>query len=267
MNNGSEEHVCGGAEQYRHALSGTRVLLTGAAGGIGSALSRYLSVAGCNIAAVSRSADKLEALSRRASGDRASGDPASEEGGRFEKIVADLSRSGVPRECVEQAAHVLGGLDVLINNAGVAVSAPIEETSLTEWDRQLHLNATVPFLLSQAAIPWLEQSLRAAVVNMGSVVSHKGYVGQVGYVASKHALYGMTKVLARELHPRGVRVHFLAPGGVATDMIHGIRPDIKWNELIQPEDVADAVLFLLTRRGNAVIDEIAIRRAGSEPWR
>ena len=187
--------------------------------------------------------------------------------GLLEPIVMDLAEEGAADSCVEEAVGKLGGLDVLINNAGFAVEASIAETDEALWQKHMQLNATVPFMLIRATLPHLQQSDRATVVNIGSVVSYKGYRGQGAYAASKHALYGLTKVFAREVHEQGIRVHFLAPGGVATDMIDELRPDIPREALAEPEEIADIVLFLLTRRGNAVVDEVAIRRAVSEPWK
>ena len=248
--------MTGDASDYTNTLSGHRVLLTGAAGGIGAATTRFLTTAGCRVAGVSRSHERLEELVATLA------DP-----GLLEPIVMDLAEPGAPGSCVERAVGRLGGLDVLVNNAGVAVEASIAETDEALWQTHMHLNATVPFLLTRAALPHLQQSDRATVVNIGSVVSYKGYRGQGAYAASKHALYGLTKVLAREVHEQGIRVHFLAPGGVATDMIADLRPDIPREALAEPEEIADIILFLLTRRGNAVVDEVAIRRSVSEPWR
>ena len=104
------------------------------------------------------------------------------------------------------------------------------------------------------------------MVNIGSVVSFKGYEKQVAYTASKHALAGWTKVLAREVSSEGIRVHLIAPGGVATDMARNVRPDIDESGLILPEEIARAVVFLVKHRGNAVIDVLDIHRAGKMPF-
>jgi 3-oxoacyl-[acyl-carrier protein] reductase len=98
------------------------------------------------------------------------------------------------------------------------------------------------------------------------VVSDAAYSHQGAYTASKHALYGFTKVLAKELHREGIIVQTILPGGVATDMVRRMRPDIDPSDLIQPIDVAQAVGSLLDARGKAVIDEIRLRRRGKSPW-
>ena len=130
----------------------------------------------------------------------------------------------------------------------------------------MDINARGPYLLCRYAIPYLRNGNTSFIINIGSVVSHKGYADQAIYTATKHALLGMSKSLARELQPDNIRVHMICPGGVATDLVSQARPDLEQSVLMQPQDIADAVLFLVTRRSNAVIDEINLRRAASTPW-
>jgi NAD(P)-dependent dehydrogenase (short-subunit alcohol dehydrogenase family) len=98
------------------------------------------------------------------------------------------------------------------------------------------------------------------------VIGVKGYIHQGAYTASKHALMGMSKVLAQEVQADNIRVHTILPGGVATEMIEQMRPDLKKSDLMAPEDIAEIILFLLTHRSKAVIDDIHVRRASSVPW-
>jgi NAD(P)-dependent dehydrogenase (short-subunit alcohol dehydrogenase family) len=104
------------------------------------------------------------------------------------------------------------------------------------------------------------------IIQIASVIGVKGYINQGAYTASKHALMGMSKVLAQEVQPDNIRVHTILPGGVATDMIAGIRPDLKPSELMAPQDIAEIVLFLLKHRSNAVVDTVQVRRATAAPW-
>ncbi len=112
----------------------------------------------------------------------------------------------------------------------------------------------------------MEKAKAPVIVNISSVVGRLGYEKQGAYAASKHALMGFSKVLAKELQPKGFRVHVLSPGGVATEMVSKMRPDIDTSELIQPEEIAEIVQFLIKNRGNAMIDTINIRRESSTPW-
>jgi 3-oxoacyl-[acyl-carrier protein] reductase len=97
-------------------------------------------------------------------------------------------------------------------------------------------------------------------------VGVKGYPNQTAYTASKHALRGFSIALANELKDEKINVHVICPGGVATEMISSVRPDLDLDELIQPEEIAEIVMYLLTHRGNAVIDELHLRRQTGDPW-
>ena len=128
------------------------------------------------------------------------------------------------------------------------------------------VNVRGPFLLCREALPYLKQRERSFVINITSVVGLKGYANQAAYSASKHAVMGMTKAFAREVQADDVRVHAICPGGVDTELAGQARPDLDRSVLIQPDDIADIVLFLVTREGNAVVDQIDVRRAVSTPW-
>ena len=131
----------------------------------------------------------------------------------------------------------------------------------------MRTNVYAPYLLCRDAIAPLRRSDCATILNIGSVVSHKGYPTQSAYATAKHALLGMTKALAAEVYRDGIRVHIICPGAVNTDMARTVsRPDIDMNALIGVEDIADVAEFLLTHRGNAVIDEVQLHRIGKQPF-
>ncbi len=230
------------------------VLITGAGRGIGQAVAVRLSEKGYRCALTSRSLQQLKETESQCSGECLI-------------LPADLTGSAAAEELPGLVHSHFGALDILINNAGGALSARFSDTSAADWDAMMNLNARAPFLLTRAALPFLRQSDTATVINIGSVVSFKGYEMQAAYAASKHALAGWTKVLARETAAEGIRVHLLAPGGVATSMISRMRPDIDKSDLIQPSEIADSVLFLLqSRNSNAVIDVLDIHRSGKTPF-
>ncbi len=130
----------------------------------------------------------------------------------------------------------------------------------------MQVNARAPFILCREALPLLGESEAGYIINIGSVVGVKGYPLQSAYTSSKHALRGMTISLAEELRGSSVRVHLVCPGGVNTEMVGSVRPDIKKEDLIEPDEIAELVLYLVTHKGNAVMDELHIRRAVSAPW-
>jgi 3-oxoacyl-[acyl-carrier protein] reductase len=128
------------------------------------------------------------------------------------------------------------------------------------WDNIFAVNARTPFFICKEAIPYLKESSKPVIINIGSVVDFKGYVNQAAYTSSKHALAGFTKVLAKEVQNDGILVHLISPGGVGTDMVREMRPDIDAEKLIQPEEIAELIEFILTRKGKGTIDHFYIRR-------
>jgi NAD(P)-dependent dehydrogenase (short-subunit alcohol dehydrogenase family) len=237
-------------------LAGKVALVTGASRGIGRAISIALASEGARVVLTARSAEKLEAaaeLVRKA-------------GGQTEIIVAELADEDSIKNLVAAVAEKYGQLDILVNNAGITHSAKLEETAAEDWDKCMQINARAPFILCREALPLLRKAQTGCIINISSVVGVKGYPLQSAYTASKHALRGMTISLAEELRGSSVRVHLLCPGGVDTDMVGSVRPDIKKEDLIQPDEIAELVLYLITHKGNAVVDELHIRRAVSGPW-
>ena len=239
----------------RATFEGRVALLTGAGGGIGRVLAHRLASLGFSLALVGRNEDKLRAT-------------AGETGCAGALLISgDLTDPEFLQSVVRRVLDHFGRLDVLVNNAGICFVKPLEETSYAELDAMMKTNVYAPYLLCRDAITPLKQSDCAAIINIGSVVSHKGYATQSAYGAAKHALLGMTKALAAEVYRDGIRVHILCPGAVNTDMARTIsRPDIDMDALIAPEDLADVMEFLLTHRTNAVIDEIQLHRIGKQPF-
>lgn len=237
---------------------GKVALVTGASRGIGRAIAETLAEKGLFLALCARSKERLEAVR----------DELRRFGGDVFICPGDLADPAFPPFFVQEAGKYFGRIDVVVNNAGIALSKPLEETTLEEWELQMAVNVRAPFLICREALPYLRRSPLATIINISSVVGTKGYVHQGAYTASKHALMGFTKVLARELHKEGIRVHVIAPGGVETDLIAVMRPDLLHEPLIAPSEIATIVWFLLSlRQGNAVIDEVNVRRASNEPWK
>ena len=232
-------------------LTGKTALVTGAGGGIGREIAARIKAAGANVAICGRNAEKLQETARVI-------------GGALE-LPGDLLDVEYAQSCVDKTAAAFGGLDILVNNAGVALSRPFEKTSLEEFERVMDTNVRAPFVLSQRALPYLRRA-RGRIINIASVVAHKGYPLQSAYAASKHALLGLSKSMANELYKDGVRVHVVSPGGVYTDMAKVARPDLEPDGLITAGEIADTVMFLLSLDKNAVVDEICLHRQGKEPF-
>ena len=228
-------------------------LITGASRGIGKAIALELSSLGYNLSLVGRASDALENVRRECVAN----------GVMAEALQADLREEKSWSEIVERTVGEFGGLDLLVNCAGLSQAGSFTEVSPEDWDRIFTVNAKAPFFICKAALPYLKKSSRPIVINIASVVGFKGYANQSVYSSSKHALTGFTKVFAKEVQPFGIRVHLISPGGVATEMVTKMRPDIDSSELIQPEEIAKIVRFIVSLDGNGTIDQFYIRRFSS----
>lgn len=239
-----------------NSLQGKIAVITGGGSGIGRSVAEQLAQVGMKIVLLGgKRIDKLE---------------------ETEKLVRQYSECYVipgnltdlesMKRKIDLAVKKAGGMDVLINNAGLALNSSFEEIREDQFDAIMNINVKVPYFLTQYALPYLKNSESATVINIASVVGHAGYPMQSAYVASKHALLGFTKSFAREYYKDNIRVHAICPGGVYTDMVKVARPDLSEEGMIMPEDIAEIILFLLKFRNNAVIDEINVHRVTKEPF-
>jgi len=237
-------------------LAGKVAIVTGAGRGIGRAISIALAQEAATVVLAARSNDTLQEAADR----------VTQAGGKAHVVVTELTDEQSIKALVKNTGKTFGRLDVLINNAGITHSARLEETATEDWERLMWVNARAPFILCREALALLRKSRAGYIVNIASVVGVKGYPLQSAYTSSKHALRGMTISLSEELRGSNIRVHLLCPGGVDTDMVARVRPDIPKDELIKPDEIAELVVYLVTHEGNAVIDELHIRRATAAPW-
>lgn len=182
-------------------LSRSNILLTGAAGGIGRPLAMALSAKGARLALVERNQQPLEALCH----------DIVEQGGVACPIVADLSHADGIGQVVAQARHALGGLDVLVNNAGVMDFVRFEQQDTTCIEQMIRINVTAPILLAHAVLPHFLAQHSGQIVNIGSALGAIGFPYHTTYSASKFALRGFSEALRRELVDTGVEVSYIAP--------------------------------------------------------
>ena len=243
-------------DRFEH-LHGRTAIVTGAAGGIGEALCRRLAGYKMNLVITGRKAETLKALS----------DSLRAEGIQVCECVGDLADMAFIDSVFAAAREHFGGVDVLINNAGLVHNCTVEEMSPELFDSIMQVNVRAPYFMCQRALPDLRKSDCATIINICSVVAHKGYPRQSVYAASKHALLGLSKSLANEVYRDNIRVHVISPGGVFTPMIAKARPDLTPEGMMLPEDIASVVGFYLEMRlSNAVVDEIQLHRVNKEPF-
>lgn len=243
-------------ERYAH-LVGKTAIITGAAGGIGEALSKKMAQYGMNLVITGRNAEKLHAFAEELRAMNA----------RVQECVGDLADLAFVDTILETARSAFGSVDVIINNAGLSHNCTVEEMTPELFDSIMQVNVRAPYFMCQRAIPDLKKSDCATIINICSVVAHKGYPKQSVYASSKHALLGLSKSMANELFRDNIRVHVISPGSVFTPMIAMVRPDLSPEGMILPEDIASiAGFYLEMRKTNAVIDEIETHRVTKEPF-
>ena len=248
------------------SLSGKTALITGASKGLGKAMALALAEAGANLALVSRDLDKLleTAAAVRAHGVEA------------EAIRADVTAEAQVAALEKKVAARFGRIQILINNAGIASSAPVGKISLEEWNRIFAVNVTATFLCTQAALPAMIERGSGRIVNVSSVIGEMGNIGQANYAASKSGLFGLTKTLAREANFQlaragkltedsiGITVNTVTPGFVATEMLEHIpdkvldkiKAQIPVGRLAQPEEIARVVHFLAADAASYITGQV-----------
>jgi NAD(P)-dependent dehydrogenase (short-subunit alcohol dehydrogenase family) len=224
-------------------------IVSGGTRGIGRAIVRRLLESGFHVALISRSAEELESAEAELSG----AGP-----GRALGIPGDVRSPDSCSSVVERVVDAFGGLDLLVNNAGVGIFAPVQEMSLEDWRVQIDTNLSGVFYLSRAAIPHLVRSNDAWIVNIGSLAGRNTFTGGAAYNASKFGLLGMTEAMMLDLRYEGIRVSHIMPGSVDTGF--GQRPaGEKSGWALTPDDVARALLDLLRYPGNAHPSRIELR--------
>jgi NAD(P)-dependent dehydrogenase (short-subunit alcohol dehydrogenase family) len=227
-------------------IDGSIALVTGAAGGIGRAISARLAAAGVALALVDLDGDGAEAL-------------LAELCAKGVAIAADVSEAGDVEAAAAEAEARLGPVDILVNNAGISGVGPPKpavETPLDEWERTLAINVTAPVLFSRAVLPGMVERGRGRIVNIASMAGILCLPGRVSYAASKAALISLTKTLAVECAASGVRVNAVCPGWVDTPFIAArlAQPELRAQaEAMVPvgrvataDEVADVVAFLVS---------------------
>ena len=222
------------------SLNGKSAIVTGASRGIGLAIARALAREGVRLGFLCRSRPDV--------------------GGEFiEAVLAELDR--IP-EAVRALIERLSTVDFLINNAGTFLEKAVPDIQLADWERVQRVNLTAPFLLTREILPYMIARRQGRIVNIASTASTQGYLHQSAYCASKHGLLGFGRSLAMEVMHHNIYVHTLCPGGVDTDLIKGtyLGDRLKGQPMINPEDIAQMVLFLLRQPDNVDLPEVTVRR-------
>lgn len=237
-------------------FSGRHVLITGALGTLGTAQAEAFGAAGASLILLDRPDDPR--------GEPRATDLAKRHGISARYVGQDIGELKASEVLVRALADELGGIDVLVSNAALIINKPFEEFSIEEYEDQLRVNAGATFALVRAIAPGMKAKRDGRIVNFCSVTLNGRWDGYVPYVASKGAMLGLTKSLARELGPFNVRVNAVSPGAVVSEAENRVFADRleQYNDWIlenqslkariQPEDVADLVLFLASDRARMI---------------
>jgi NADP-dependent 3-hydroxy acid dehydrogenase YdfG len=245
------------------SLQGTVALVTGASSGIGEATALALAEHGAAVAIAARRADRLDDLAGR----------IRDAGGTVLTLQADVSAQEQAQGAVDRTASELGRLDILINNAGVMLLGPAVGAPLEEWQRMLNVNLAGLLYCAHAALPHLlraaEQEPRRVsdLVNISSVAGRVTRVGSGVYNLTKHGVGAFSESLRQEVTARHLRVALVEPGATSTELASHNRPEIQEQmaqrfgsiERLQAQDIADAILYIVTRPRRVAINEILVR--------
>ena len=237
-------------------LAGKIALITGASRGIGKVIAMALAERGASVCLTARSKKDLDSVARQ----------INDSGGKAVSFPADVSNESDIQALFKFFSSNFSNLDILINNAGAGIFNNIEDLSSEDFDRVFDINVKSMFIISKEALKFMVPKKSGYIINIASVQGFRAYKKCSLYASSKHAVMGLTKALAVETLDKNIRVSAILPGGVDTDFIDGIRPDLERSQLIMPEDIAKTVLYFLSISGRAMVDQIYIRRSSSTPF-
>lgn len=229
-------------------LEGKVAIVTGAGRGVGKAISVSLAKAGCRVVLAARTRDQVEAVQKE----------ILSQGGDALAIPTDLTMDEDIQRLVEESQAKWGAVDILINNAGWGKRAPVVGALLSDWDQTFRLNLRAPMVLAKALLPNMIAKREGAVINIGSVSGKTGEANGAAYSASKFGLIGFTQSLYEEVREHSIKVAVILPGFVDTPLIPPNR-QLDRSKMIQADDIAQTVLFVLTSPATCCPVEITVR--------
>jgi clavulanate-9-aldehyde reductase len=237
-------------------LEGRVAAVTGASSGIGEATARALSAAGASVALGARRAERLEALAE------------SLDGPTYVREV-DVSDEEQARGFIQAARYELGGLHILVNNAGVMLLGPVADADVEDWRQMIAVNLLGLLYCTHAALPLVAQSGGGDIVNVSSVAGRRADAGAAVYNMTKFGVHAFSEALRQEALHQGIRVTTVAPGFVETELQgHNTNPLVRQTldrarehigEVLRPDDIAEAIVHAVTRPAHVCVNEVVVR--------
>ncbi len=237
--------------------AGRVAIITGASSGLGRATARVLAGAGMKLIVTARRADRLIELAEQVSA----------LGGACLPVVGDAAEPSIAEQCVALAQKQFGRVDVLVNNAGAGMYKQFVDSSIEEFDTMMRANVRSGFVFSRCVAPHLVAQRSGDIVFVSSVAGLVGTPNEAVYCASKFAQVGLAQSLAEELHPFGVKVCVLCPGGMKTEFALGrgrTSESVEQSTMMDPEETAAAVLFSCTQPQNLRVTQMTVRHMGRQ---
>ena len=242
-------------------IEGKVVVITGASSGLGEATARMLSAHGAVVVLGARRVDRIEALAKE----------LSDAGGKALALQTDVTRAADVQRLVDATVEKFGRIDVLVNNAGLMPSSPLERLKIADWDRMIDVNIKGVLYGIAAALPHMKAQKGGHIVNVSSVAGHRVRAGTAVYSATQHAVRVLTEGLRQEVKPYDIRTTIVSPGAVATELPDSItEADVQagvkaFYEIAIPADsFARAVVFAMSQPDDVDINEILFRPTKQE---
>ncbi|WP_162909168.1 SDR family oxidoreductase [Aggregatilinea lenta] len=236
-------------------LDGQVALVTGGGTGIGQGIALALAREGAQVVICGRRMGPLQTTIAQIEA----------AGGQAVAIQASVADELDVERLVEDTTEAFGPVDILVSNAGIGGGGPIHDHTIQDWDQVMGINLRGPFLMARAVLPSMRARQRGHIVNISSESGLEYYPGSGAYGVSKHALNALSEYIQRENQDLNIHVHVICPGMVISEMSQGSK-GLNEDKCLRPEDIADLVLWLVTRRDNVKIGRPVLIQTMENPW-
>jgi NAD(P)-dependent dehydrogenase (short-subunit alcohol dehydrogenase family) len=237
-------------------LMGQVALVTGGARGLGAAISHMLGAAGAQVIIADIRVDLATQVALEIQAD----------GGKARALPLDICDELQVQVTIAKIVEEYGRFDILINNAGIDVTLPVEELPIADWDRVLAVNLRAPFVLSKCVLPTMQQQQSGHIINITSTAAKRAWANASAYHASKWGLLGLSHALQVEARQFGVKVTAVIAGGMQTPFILDRFPDTPLTQLQDPKNVADTIRYVLSQPVGTVIPEVTVLPMQESSW-